>query len=89
MSKKFDLQPIIDSLMTELLKMKDGESSTTCRLLVKAGYPKDQYDTIELLQIHGALCEAAQKNGITLDLSAYDDKIVGFPFVMEFVVRKG
>lgn len=53
--------------------------------------PKNYFLLIEfmdLFDVHFALFEAAEKAGLTLDMSEHENKVEGLPFNLDFILRK-
>ena len=79
---------VVSVLIQTLQKAPDGYISTTARLLPAAGYDRKDFTGLDLLEIHFALFDAAEKAGLTLDMSSHDDKEEGMPYSLDFVLRK-
>ena len=90
MSKDYtseELHDIAEKLIEDLRDCEDGTKMSTHWLLKEAGYDIEEFDVYDLFEIHNALFEAAERNEITLDMSAYDDQVVGLPFNLYYIVK--
>lgn len=90
MSKDYtseELNDIAENLIEDLRDCEDGTKMSTHCLLKEAGYDIEEFDIYDLFEIHNALFEAAERNEITLDMSAYDDQVVGLPFNLYYIVK--
>lgn len=84
---KADLRHIAEGLIDDLRECEDGTDITTWQLLKSAGFDMDEFETFDLFGIHDALFRAAKANYITLDMSAHEGKVEGFPFNLNFIVH--
>ncbi|MGI5892463.1 MAG: hypothetical protein ACOX7H_07035, partial [Bacillota bacterium] len=57
-------------------------------LMQVAGYNLEDFEFMDLFDVHFALFEAAEKAGLTLDMSAHENKVEGLPFNLDFILRK-
>ena len=90
MSKNYskeDLRQIAEGLIEELRECEDGTCITTWQLLKEAGYDMDEFEFMDLFEIHADLFEEARKNHITLDMSAHDGKVEGLLYNLDYVVH--
>ena len=85
---KNKLEGIIPVLIERLKASSDGYDITTAQLLQVAGYRLDDFEFMDLFDIHFALFEAAEKAGLTLDMSSHENKVEGLPFNLDFILRK-
>lgn len=85
---KNKLDGIIPILVERLKASPDGYDITTAQLLQVAGYRLDDFEFMDLFDIHFALFEAAEKTGLTLDMSSHENKVEGLPFNLDFILRK-
>ena len=85
---KEEQRKMINTLLKEIEDMEDGDSTSTATILVKAGYDVYSYYPLDLLDVHSQFAEAAKKNGIILDMSAYEGLAVGMPQNLDFIVRR-
>lgn len=85
---KNKLEEIIPVLIERLKASPDGYDITTAQLLQVAGYRLDDFEFMDLFDIHFALFEAAEKAGLTLDMSSHENKVEGLPFNLDFILRK-
>ena len=85
---KNELNEVVQDLLKRIRELPDGSSISTA-ILVEEAYnnPRDLRDS--LMEIHFALLDAAKKEGIKLDMSEYDDKAVGLPYNLNYVIRHG
>ena len=79
---------IVSVLIDFLKNAPDGYNNSSARLMMAAGYNLKDYSGLDLLEIHFALFDAAEKAGLTLDMSSHDDKEEGMPYSLDFVLRK-
>ena len=85
---KNKLEGIIPVLIERLKASPDEYDITTAQLLKVAGYRLDDFEFMDLFDIHFALFEAAEKAGLTLDMSSHENKVEGLPFNLDFTLRK-
>lgn len=88
MSEKFskeDIRLIAEELVENLRECEDGTVMATADLAREKGY--GSMEMTDLFELDKALSQAARKNKITLDRSAYDGIPVGLPFNIPFVVK--
>ena len=85
---KNKLEGVIPVLIERLKASPDGYDITTAQLLQVAGYRLDDFEFMDLFDIHFALFEAAEKAGLTLDMSSHENKVEGLPFNLDFILRK-
>ena len=82
----------VNEIVAEMIKMlreaPDGTVTTTARLIKDTGYERSEYYGLDLIEVHFALMEEAEKAGITLDMSSHEGKDEGMPYSLEFVLRK-
>ena len=82
----------VNEIVAEMIKMlreaPDGTVTTTARLMMDTGYERSEYYGLDLIEVHFALMEEAEKAGITLDMSSHEGKDEGMPYSLEFVLRK-
>ena len=83
---KEEFKPIVEDLVEELRESQDGIRITTAQLLMQAGHEED-FDSIDLIEIHNELFEAAKANDIILDMSEHDYKVEGLPYNLPYVVH--
>ena len=83
---KEEIKPIVEDLVEELRECPDGTRITTALLLKQAGHEED-FDPIDLIEIHNELLEVVKANNIVLDMSEHDGKVEGFPFNLDYVVH--
>ena len=79
---------IVSVLIDKLQKEPDGYNNSSARLLTAAGYDLKNFTGLDLLEIHFALFDEAEKAGLTLDMSSHDDKEEGMPYSLDFFLRK-
>lgn len=82
------LAEIIPVLIERLQAAPDGYDITTAQLMQVAGYSLEDFELMDLFDVHFALFEAAEKAGLTLDMSAHENKVEGLPFNLDFILRK-
>lgn len=85
---KAKLNKIIPVLIEHLQNAPDGYDITSAQLLKVAGFSLDDFEFMDFFDIHFALFEAAEKAGLTLDMSSHEDKVEGLPFNLDFILRK-
>ena len=85
---KNKLEGIIPVLIERLNAAPDGYDITTAQLLQVAGYRLEDFEFMDLFDIHFALFEAAEKAGMTLDMSSHENKVEGLPFNLDFILKK-
>ncbi|MBR2740251.1 MAG: hypothetical protein IKD87_06240 [Oscillospiraceae bacterium] len=79
---------MIRLLIKNLKAEGDGYTTTTWQLLKDTGFDMDKIDETVLREVHTALFEAADKEGLILDMFAHDGKLEGLFYVLDYVVRK-
>ena len=79
---------MIRLLIRNLKAEGDGYTTTTWQLLKDTGFDMDKFDETVLKEVHTALFEAADKEGLILDMSAHDGKLEGVFYVLDYVVRR-
>ena len=82
------LKEIIPVLIDKLQAAPEGYRTTTSKLLYDAGYALNDFEVSDLFDIHDALMSGAEKAGMTLDMSAWDNQIAGLPFNLAFILKK-
>ena len=82
------LNVIIPVLIERLQAAPDGYDITTAQLLKVAGYSLEDFESTVLFDIHFALFEAAEKAGLTLDMSSHENRVEGLPFNLDFILKK-
>lgn len=85
---KARLKEIITVLIERLQAAPDGYDVTSTQLLQVAGFSLDDFEFTDLFDIHFALFDAAEKVGLTLDMSSHENKVEGLPFNLDFILRK-
>jgi len=85
---KTKLKQIIPVLIEHLQSAPEGYDITSAQLLSAAGFSLDDFEFMDLFDIHFALFEAAEKAGLKLDMSSHEDKVEGLPFNLDFILRK-
>lgn len=85
---KAKLNKIIPVLIEHLQNAPDGYNITSAQLLKATGFSLDDFEFMDLFDIHFALFEAAEKAGLTLDTSSHENKVEGLPFNLDFILRK-
>ena len=85
---KTKLAEVITVLIERLQAAPDGYDITTAQLMQVAGYRLEDFEFMDLFDIHFALFEAAEKAGLTLDMSSDENKVEGLPFNLDFILRK-
>lgn len=85
---KTKLEGIMPVLIERLKASPNGYDITTAQLLQVAGYRLDDFEFMDLFDIHFALFEAEEKAGLTLDMSSHENKVEGLPFNLDFILRK-
>lgn len=85
---KTDLRRIVRAVNKKLRECEDGTDTTTCQLIMAAGYDDNKLSEGDLLDIHEALFRAAKTSKITLDMSAHDGMEEGLPYNLDFIVRR-
>jgi len=78
----------IAALIARLKELPDGTEITTCQLMKAAGVWHDDMDFSDLMLIHSALFEAAEKEHITLDMSKHENMLEGLPYNLDFTVMR-
>jgi DNA-directed RNA polymerase subunit RPC12/RpoP len=81
---------MIDRIVEYLKECPEGSEIDSTYWLLTELYPDDEenrYDLMALLKYHNELYEAAEKNGIELDFSKWDDTVTGMPYVLFFTVH--
>ena len=86
--EKIKRDEIVSVLIGFLKKAPDGYNNTSARLLMAAGYDLKDFTGLDMLEIHFALFDEAEKAGLTLDMSSHDDKEEGMPYSLDFFLRK-
>ena len=85
---KTKLAEVIPVLIERLQAAPDGYDITTAQLVQVAGYSLEDFNFMDLFDVHFALFEAAKKAGLTLDMSEHENKVEGLPFNLDFILRK-
>ena len=83
-----DLRRIVRAVNKKLRECEDGTDTTTCQLIMAAGYDVNKLSEGDLLDIHEALFRAAKASNITLDMSAHEGLVEGLPYNLDFIVRQ-
>ena len=79
---------IVEDMMKILKELPEGTFITSYQLMTDAGYDVDtKTDDSILSDIHFALFEEAEKEGVVLDMSKHDGKFEGLPYVLDFEVK--
>lgn len=79
----------IAGLLTRILKFRsEGYNTTTRRLLAETGMDMEMLSDGALMDLHKALFEAAEKEGLILDMSSHDGMLEGLPYDLDFTVRR-
>ena len=79
---------IVSVLIDFLKNAPDGYNNSSARLMMAAGYERKDFNGLDLLEIHFALLNAAEKAGLTLEMSLHDGKDEGMPYSLDYVLRK-
>ena len=83
---KEEIKIIAGDLVEELRECPDGTRITTSLLLRQAGHEED-FDSIDMIDIHNELFELAEANNITLDMSEHANKIEGLPYNLDYIIH--
>lgn len=79
----------IAGLLTRILKFRsEGYNTTTRRLLAETGMDMEMLSDGALMDLHKALFEEAEKEGLILDMSSHDGMLEGLPYDLDFTVRR-
>ena len=84
---KEDLRSIAEDLIEDLREMEDGTAITTWQLLKALGYDMDEFEFMDLFEVHAAIFDAARRHHITLDMSAHDEKVEGLLYNLDYIVH--
>ena len=79
---------MIRLLIRNLRAEGDGYTTTTWQLLRDTGFDVDKFDEAALMKVFNALSEAADKEGLILDMSAHDGKLESLFSNLDFIVRR-
>ena len=79
---------MIRLLIRNLRAEGDGYTTTTWQLLRDTGFDVDKFDEAVLMKVFNALSEAADKEGLILDMSAHDGKLESLFSNLDFIVRR-
>jgi methyl-accepting chemotaxis protein len=86
MSKKSVDKKMIADMIAILKGLPNGTFITSWQVMEKAGY--DYVDDLSyMIDMHNALFDAAEEEGICLDMSKHDNKFEGLPFNLDFEVK--
>lgn len=83
---KEEIKIIAGDLVEELRECPDGTRITTSLLLRQAGHEED-FDSIDMIDIHNELFGLAEANNITLDMSEHANKIEGLPYNLDYIIH--
>ncbi len=81
------IRDIAETMIKSLKEMGDGASVSTRALLAKCGFGDDEFTPADLTEIHNALFDLAEANGLEMDMSAHEFSFEGVPYDLKFTVR--
>ena len=85
MNRKETIKTVVYALINDLRECEDGIETTTYDLVSR--YRKYGFEDKDLFELNRLLFKEADKNRIFLDTSKYDDKAVGLPYNIPFIVN--
>ena len=78
---------IIAKAVEYIEKLPNNEKISTAQVLERVGV--ENVDIVEGITYHSEICDEIRKRGIvSLDMSEYEDKDVGLPYNIPYIVRK-
>ncbi len=84
---KEEISFCVKEMIARIRELPEGTCITTAQLLDSLCYNNDRNLRRHLLDVHFELLKAAEKEGITLDMSSHDGKIEGLPYNLDFVIH--
>jgi hypothetical protein len=76
---------LLNSMVARIEEMGIGAQTTTARLAAQCGCDSEDVDMFEL---DDALRKECARRGYRLDMSAYENMVVGLPYNLEFTVKE-